>query len=68
MDKDDDRVGVAVDYLQAQTDALGVGVVTVNEGSFFMFTAATLRALLERAEASDKKQAVVYVKRQGVGN
>lgn len=57
-----------VEYLLAMKDAHGVGVVTVSDGSVFAFSAAALRELLARAEASDRKMATVFLKRSTPGD
>ncbi len=52
----------AIEVLKTGAELQGVGVVTVKDGTIFMFTAARLQQLLQRAQASPQKQALVFVR------
>lgn len=57
--EDDDAIP---EFMHAMKDSQGVGVVTVSDGTVMVFSAKTLKGLLERAEASEDGTATVFIK------
>jgi len=57
-----DQAGSVLALLRARLTTDGVSSAKVSDGEVFMFTAATLRKLLEAAEASEEKDVTVFVK------
>ena len=63
MSDEDDINANAAEFLFDRLDQEGVGCVSVEDGTVFIFSEGHLRALLERAVNSERKACLVFVKR-----
>lgn len=61
MENNDKDKSNAIDLLQDQVSKQGVGIVTVKDGSVFLFDIAHLKKLIE--EHKDQKHLSIFVKR-----
>lgn len=61
----DSDIPSAIAYLYAGAQANGVASLRVDDGQIFIFSADTLARLLEKANTSSEKCALVFVKAGG---
>lgn len=62
-DEVDDSMIDVQEVLFDRIERDGVGVITVEDGTIFGFTAAVLRRLLSDAESREEQKVIVFVKR-----
>lgn len=62
-DNDDADLGASVEYLVDRVEKEGCVTVEVEDGRIIAFTADMLKRLWQDAEASPKKQAIVFIRK-----
>lgn len=58
----------ALEHMQTMYELNGIASVTVSDGTVFRISAKMLQALLNKANAHDDKQVVVFVKKHTGAN
>ena len=58
----DDDIQSALDYLEFQVSAKGIGVLTVDDGTIFSFSLEALERLVKIAEKKDTQVLTMFVK------
>lgn len=59
---DDDSAQAGIESLVDQVDATGVGLLSVDDGTFFIFKTPTLENLLASARKDPQGRVLIFVK------